>query len=114
MRKFLTGLAVAVALMAFGAVNNTAKAQAAAEALPIATGGGVAMFAGTSLGIAYLVYRDITRDRGLQRAMVPVEPGAGYQRIDYARAAQQTHEFNVAMGYADDADTAKYLAAASR
>lgn len=120
MRKLLVSLVAVFALLAVGSAN-TAKAQEVASGstmsviggtpVSVALGGG--MLAGTTLGMAYLVYRDIAGG-GLTRKYAEAVPGAGFQSRDYAAAAKLTHEFNVAMGYADDAQTTAFLASASR
>lgn len=119
MRKFLT-LAAAVAFLALGSVN-TAKAQSnVGEVGPrtasygdVSVAVGYTMFAAWTIGMAAIVYNDIMAG-GLNRKYAEVTPGAGFQSRDYATAAKLTHEFNVAMGYSDDADTAKYLASAAK
>lgn len=120
MRKILTCLAVAVAMVAFGSVTQ-AKAQVAEGSTMGTIGGtsysvvaGGALFAGTTLGIVYLVYDDYMNKGGKNRRLVEVVPGAGFQSRDYDTAARLTHEFNVAMGREDDVDTARYLASALR
>lgn len=116
MRKFLTVAAVAVALLASATVN---EAKAFDSSLMTgATGAstpllGAGLFALTTGGAIYLVYQDISNG-GLTRKYAEAVPGAGYQARDYANAAKLTHEFNVAMGYADDAQTTRFLASATR
>lgn len=115
MRK-LFALSVAVAMLVIGSITQV-KAQ---QVLPATASNGevgfytgAGMFAAWTAGMAYVVYRDIAAG-GLNRKYAEVVPGAGYQARDYANAAKLTHEFNVAMGYADDEQTTRFLASAAR
>lgn len=122
MRKFLV-LSAAVALLALGGINQ-AKAGPSIAGLGCeqgctaveSTGGSVALIAVGAMWL-YATVGSVVIDiynGGLNRKYAEAVPGAGYQSRDYANAAKLTHDFNVAMGYSDDADTAKYLASASR
>lgn len=124
MRKLLLG---AVALLGLSAVNaNQAQACSSGTACvsELGTNGvGDSLVVGLLLGtivyewldnvIVGAVIRDI-RAGGLNRKYAEVTPGSGYQARDLATAATLTHEFNVAMGYADDAQTTHYLASVGR
>ena len=115
MRKLFLSLAAA-AMLAFGGSINSAQAfdPAATGGAFVGAGGVSGLFMiGVPLGMGYLVFDDIDKG-GLNRKYVEVVPGAGYQTRDTARMAQLTHEFNVAMGYADDAKTTEALASAAR
>lgn len=145
MHKLLTGLAVAVAVLATGTVNKAQAEETIAQLAPLAqysacshdvvnyaapvgaVAGVVAvgtLIGGTSIAgaapgafvgfVVGSVIDDIVCNKGLQRAMVDTIPGAGFQQNNSARLAAMTHEFNVAMGYSDDAKTAALLASATR
>lgn len=136
MRKVLLSSLTALALIAFSANSNQAKAGmicdyigpvagVAAGAASYGLGADVAAIGGGATNVATgflvgfpailgsFVVCDIANG-GLTRKYAEVVPGAGYQARDLATAAKLTHEFNVAMGYADDAQTALYLASAVR
>lgn len=118
MRKFL----IAAALLVTVAFSTQAKAQVPDNGLPEGASGCQPCRAAAPIIIGSMwlygvivgpVVQDIMAG-GLNRKYAEVVPGAGFASRDYANAAKLTHEFNVAMGYSDDADTTKYLASASR
>ncbi len=133
MKKFLIAAAL---LVSVAASANTAKAGmicdyvgpvagVAAGAVSYGLGADVVAIGGGATNVATgflvgfpailgtMVACDIANG-GLNRKLAEVTPGAGYQSVDLERTAELKHSFNVAMGYSDDADTAKYLASAAR
>lgn len=141
MRKLLTGVAVALVL-ALGAVSN-AKAQEVGSGATMGTilGTPVSKVSGIGLmfalptvavcGIAANNGSDICKPIGIylgapgqkvevtggdeqpQTALVPRFTAIS-SNVAAIERAKSVHSFNVAMGYADDADTKRFLASASR